>query len=178
MPVSKASNPTVLLRCAAGLALALSAASCSDPPADASFGEPQKLKDDGSVRKIEAPPAPPRFDDALAVVPSYDKATGMLVVTLKIKPGFHAYGPGEETGKPVNLSVDAPWAVDGAVQIPAGQKKDLGQLGTSVILEGDVPLSAMVKGGSGELKGTVNVQICTDTACDRPRPHAFAVPSA
>ena len=100
-----------------------------------------------------------------------------MTVTLKIKPGFHAYAPGEPTGKPVELAVDAPWTLEGAPTIPAGTTKDLGDLGTSVILEGDVALTAVVKGGSGDVKGTVSAQVCTDKACDRPKKHPFTVPT-
>lgn len=168
-----------LLTAVAALAAVAMLASCTrGAPAEGSFGEPQKVKDDGSVRKIDAPPPPPLFDGALTVVPAYDKVSGKLTVLLRIKPGFHAYAPGEEIGKPVSLAVDAPWAVDGAVEIPAGKKKDLGQLGTSVILEGDVTLGAQLKGGIGNVKGAVTAQICTDTACDRPKKHVFLVPTA
>lgn len=150
---------------------------CPKQPAEGGFGDAQKVKDDGTVRKIDAPAAPPKFDDAVTVEPALDKASGKLTVMLKIKPGFHAYAPGEEIGKPVELAVEAPWTIEGPVQIPAGQKKDLGELGTSVILEGDVPLTATVKGGNGELKGAVSAQVCTDKACDRPKKHAFTVPA-
>lgn len=165
-----------LLAVAVLLALAGSSA-CESSPASGGFGEPQKAKDDGTVRKIDAPPPPPMFDDAVTLAPVFDKASGKLVVKLQLKPGFHAYAPGEEIGKPVELAVDAPWAIDGAVAIPAGQKKDLGSLGTSMILEGEVPLSAAVKGGTGEIKGVVTAQVCTDKACDRPKKHSFTVPT-
>jgi len=122
---------------------------------------------------------PPNFADAMRVAPAYDAATGTLVVTLDIREGFHAYAPGEEIGKPVELKLaeGSAWAIEGAVSIPAGVKKDLGELGTSMILEGRVPVSAVVKGGSGEIAGAVEVQICTDNACDRPRKHPFTVPT-
>ena len=68
------------------------------------------------------------------------------------------------------------WAVDGDVVIPAGQKKDLGALGVSVILEGDVPLKAKLKPGTGGISGSVEVQVCTDKACDRPKTHPFSIP--
>jgi hypothetical protein len=38
-------------------------------------------------------------------------------------------------------------------------------------------LTAIVKGGAGEIRGTVMAQVCTDSACDRPKPHPFMVPS-
>lgn len=163
------------LICLFGLALAASA--CPPGPAAGEFGEAKPLKDDGTVRKMEAPPAAPDFGTAVEIVPAFDKASSKLTVMLKIKPGFHAYAPGEAVGKPVDLAVDAPWSIDGALQIPAGTTKDLGALGTSVILEGDVPLTVTVKGGAGEVKGNVMAQVCTDKACDRPKKHPFTVPT-
>jgi len=154
-------------------------AGCPAASKDGDFGEAKPVKDDGTIGKTPpAPEAPPDWNSALAVVPAYDAATGNLVVVLKIKPGFHAYGPGEEVSKPVSLTIDAQngWAVDGAVDIPAGTKKDLGALGTSVILEGDVPLKARLTKGSGALSGVVEAQVCTDKACDRPKKHPFTIP--
>jgi hypothetical protein len=150
---------------------------CDAKNPEGDFGPAKPVKDDGTVRKIAAPPAPPDFANAVELVPAFDKATSKVTVTLKIKPGFHAYAPGEPTGKPVELAVDAPWAVEGAPTIPAGTTKDLGELGKSIILEGDVPLTAVVKGGTGEVKGTVAAQVCTDKACDRPKKHPFTVPT-
>lgn len=158
-------------------ALALAVSACPAPPAQGEFGEAKPVRDDGTVRKIEAPPVAPDFANALQLVPAFDKATSKLTVVLKIKPGFHAYAPGETVGKPVDVAVDAPWAIEGAVQIPAGTTKDLGALGTSVILEGEIPLSVTVKGAIGDVHGSVMAQVCTDTACDRPKKHSFTVPT-
>ena len=145
------------------------------------FGDAKPVKDDGTVVKSsDFPQAPPDFANALELAQAFDKATGKLTVTLKLKPGYHAYAPGEEIGKPVALIVDESkggWKVDGAVTVPAGQKKDLGALGTSVILEGNVDLTAVVKGGTGDVEGKVEAQVCTDKACDRPKSHAFKVPT-
>lgn len=145
-----------------------------------SFGEAKPTKNDGTIGKpMKAPEPPPDFDGSISVAPAFDKAQNKLTVTLQLKPGFHAYAPGESVGKPVALTLDAEngWAVEGAVEIPAGTKKDLGELGTSMILEGDVPLRATVKPGSGALSGVVEVQICTDKACDRPKKHAWSIPA-
>lgn len=169
---------TALLSLVSLAALALSA--CPKADEAGGFGEPKKAVNDGMVRRpADTPPAPPDFANALTVTPAFDKSSGTLKVTLDLKPGFHAYAPGEEVGRPVELVVDKNgWAVDGAVSIPPGVTKDLGALGKSVILEGKVDVSAAVKGGAGDVGGTINVQVCTDTACDRPKPHAFSVPSA
>ena len=170
-----------LLRLSAAVALAVAVAGCTDAATDDGFGKAKPVKDDGMVTKpMAVPEAPPDWGSALTVVPAYDQANQSLLVLLKIKPGFHAYGPGEEVSKPVALTVTPTngWAVAGAVDIPAGQKKDLGALGTSVILEGDVPVKAKLTPGNGAIEGVVEVQVCTDKACDRPRKHPFTIPAA
>ena len=146
------------------------------------FGEGKPVKDDGTVVKPSAmPEAPPDFANAFELAPSFDKASGKVTVLLKLKPGYHAYAPGEEIGKPVALTVDESkggWKIEGAVHVPAGQKKELGALGSSMILEGTVELSAIVKGGTGDVEGKVEAQVCTDKACDRPKSHPFKIPTA
>jgi len=155
-------------------------AACETPAADDGFGKPKPVKNDGMVQKPQPlPEAPPDWASALAVAPTWDKGTETLTVQLKIKEGFHAYGPGEEVSKPVALNVTAQngWAMSGAADIPAGTKKDLGALGTSVILEGDVAIKAKLTPGTGAIDGVVEVQVCTDKACDRPRKHPFTIPA-
>jgi hypothetical protein len=160
------------------LSLPALATACDKPAADGGFGEAKPVKDDGMIGRPPIVQQPVNWDTAVALVPSFDAATSTLTVNLMLRPGFHAYGPGEEVSKPVALSVDPSngWVVDGVVAIPAGTKKNLGELGTSVILEGIVPLTAKLKGGKGAIAGVVEVQVCTDKACDRPKKHAFNVP--
>jgi hypothetical protein len=159
------------------LAIALVAA-CPTKPAEGDFGEAKPINDDGTVRKIDAPPpAPPDFARAVALVSVFDKATSKVTVTLQIKPGFHAYAAGEEVGTPVDLVVDAPGSGEGAVAIPPGPKKDRGGHGPSAGAYTQHPLSATVTGGSGDVKGNVLAQVCTDKACDRPKKHPFTVPT-
>ncbi len=155
--------------------------SCQEDPGGFGDAKKQGHSDqpiDQNGKKQEA--LPPDFSKALTLQPTYDKATGKLVVTLKLTPGFHAYGPGEEIGKPVELVVAAQngWQVQGKAEVPAGRLKDLGDLGKSMILEGDVPLTAVVQGGTGTIQGEVKAQVCTDSACDRPKSHKFEVPTA
>lgn len=153
-------------------------AACSNPAADGGFGEPKPVKDDGMITKPQPiPEAAPDWASALAIEPRYDASTKTLTVLLRIKPGFHAYGPGEEVSKPVAFALKegSSWRVDGAVQIPAGVKKDLGALGTSVIVEGNVAITATLVPGTGPIEGIVEAQVCTDTACDRPRKHPISV---
>lgn len=147
------------------------------------FGE-AKPENPGVRVKPQAAPRDddkvPDFKGALKVTPRFDTAQKTLTVQLAIQPGFHAYAPGEEIGKPVTLSVDpsSGWALDGDVVIPAGKEKDLGELGKSLILEGTVSIRAKVKGAGAKVAGSVTVQICTDNACDRPRQHAFELPAS
>ena len=159
--------------------VAAAAVGCPAPTGEGDFGKAKPVKNDGMVTKPQPlPAAPPDWASAVTVVPAYDASTSTLLVVLKIKEGFHAYAPGEEVSKPVAVSVDATngWAVEGAVDIPAGKKKDLGTLGTSVILEGEVPIKAKLTKGSGAISGVVDVQVCTDKACDRPKKHPFTIP--
>ena len=164
--------------CVAASFFALGSAGCDKAPGE--FEDTRKA-DNGTLVKPPAEPVrAPAFDAAFTVTPRFDKATSTVVVTLAIAPGFHAYAAGEEVGKPVELVV-APkngWQLDGAAQIPAGTKKDLGDLGTSMILEGEVQVKAKVKGGSGDIAGELRVQVCTDGACDRPRSHPFTITGA
>jgi hypothetical protein len=165
--------------CVACVVAALAAAGCPAATGEGDFGKAKPLTNDGMVTKpgpVEA--GPPDWAGALTLVPAYDASNGTLLVMLKIKDGFHAYAPGEEVSKPVAMTIDAAngWAVDGVVDIPAGKKKDLGALGTSVILEGDVPLKAKLTKGSGAISGVVEAQVCTDKACDRPKKHPFTIP--
>jgi hypothetical protein len=162
----------------AALSLPALSIACEQPAADGGFGEARPVKDDGMIGRPAIVEQPVNWDTAVTVLPTFDAATSTLTVTLQLKPGFHAYGPGEEVSKPVSLSVDASngWLVDGAVDIPAGTKKNLGELGTSVILEGQVPLKAKLKGGQGSISGVVEVQVCTDKSCDRPKKRPFTVP--
>jgi hypothetical protein len=158
----------------------VSLVACEKPASDDGFGEARPVKDDGMIGRPAIVEQPVNWEGALKIVPTFDASTSTLAVTVALRPGFHAYGPGEEVSKPIALSVDGTngWVIDGAVQIPAGTKKNLGELGTSVILEGVVPLTAKLKGGSGNVSGTVEVQVCTEKACDRPRKHPFQLPAS
>ncbi len=173
--------PSRLVRVCCMLTCVLLPLGC--PKADAgagSFGDAKKTADNGMITKPAAlPVAAPDFANAVAIVPSYDKASSTLSVTLRIKPDFHAYALGEEVGKPVSLAIDDKnaWHIVGAANVPAGTKKELGDLGTSVILQGDVAMTAKVEGGSGDISGVVTAQVCTDNACDRPKQHTFSVPT-
>ena len=178
--MSRFASVLIALFCSLGL---MTVAGCTSDGAGSEkaggFGEPKK-KDDGTIgKRPELKEAPPDFQSALVVTPSFDAARSTVTVTLKIKDGFHAYAKGEKIGRPVSMTIAAEngWTLDGEVTIPDGKAKDLGELGRSVILEGDVPLKAKVKGGKGALSGTAMVQICTDKACDRPRPHKWSVPT-
>lgn len=169
-----------IARAVVAVSLLTAAVGCTEPAADGGFGEAKPVKDTGMVGKPQPlPEAPPDWAAALAVVPAYDAATQTLTVVLKIKPGFHAYGPGEEVSKPIamGLKEGSTWSVDGAVTIPQGVEKDLGALGKSVILEGDVVMTAKLKPGTGAIEGIVEAQVCTDKACDRPRKHPITIPA-
>lgn len=155
------------------------ASGCEEPKGG--FGKAD-VKDPGvHVKPVtQNPDAAPDFSTAVAVLPRYDAASGMLTVTLALKPGFHAYGPGEEVGRPVSLRMieQGGWRMEGAPQIPTGTEKDLGDLGKSFVLEGEVPVQVKMSGGTGPIAGELTVQVCTDQACDRPQTHRFEAPTS
>ncbi len=124
-------------------------------------------------------PLPPQFDDAFTWSQGYDKKTHMLLLSVNLKPGYHAYAAGESVGVPVELVVDKTggWVVQGKPVLPKGKEKDLGALGKSVLLEGKFVISAKVSGGKGAILGALKMQICTESACDRPKTHPFKVPT-
>jgi DsbC/DsbD-like thiol-disulfide interchange protein len=155
--------------------LAVAAIGCPQQAPEGSFGDAKPVKNDGSVHKAQPlPEAPPNFEGALVLAPRLQG--NALTVELSLKPGYHAYAPGNEIGKPVSLSVDAGSGCElqGAAVVPAGVKKDLGPLGTAVILEGKVEVTATVASTTG-CSGILEAQVCTDKACDRPRKHPFKI---
>ena len=163
------------------LALSLSAAialfaGCEK--SEGSFGD-APVTDPGVHVKPSVNKGPPNFIGAVKLAPSFDAATKSVNVSLQIAPGFHAYAPGEEIGKPVGITIKDTngWKASGDVKIPAGKKKDLGTLGTSYVLQNTIPISVAVSGGTGEVEGSVSVQVCNESACDRPRKHRFKLAS-
>jgi hypothetical protein len=132
----------------------------------------------------ELPPPPARPAAAVAALPfdkavklgfAWDAKEGAVVATLHLEPGFHAYGPGETTGKPISLEVNAEgWTVK-EVRMPAAQKKDLGDLGMSFVYTGDVEVRAVMTSATAgaPVTGKLNYQVCSETSCDRPRSATF-----
>lgn len=116
----------------------------------------------------------PRWDTALTYSARVDGAQKALLVDVVIAPGFHAYTEGETVGKPLALELAADSAVAGAgpVVYPKGVAKDL-PVGRSMIVEGRAQILAplaLPDGSAGKsVTGTFRYQVCTDTACDRPR---------
>lgn len=114
----------------------------------------------------------PAWDTALTYGARYDAAQKALVVFVDIAPGFHAYTEGETIGKPLLLGIaaDSEVTLGGAIQYPKGVTKDL-PVGRSVIVErhADIvaPLADPVSGKTA--RGSLRYQVCTETACDRPR---------
>ena len=155
---------------------------CSDSGSGGGFKEEKqvvksRIEKNNAKEAAKPPEAPTSFDDSVRVTPAYDTATNTLTVTLAIREGFHAYAEGEEIGMPVKMVIEEKnvWKVEGPTNLPAGKKKDLGELGTSMILEGTVPVSAKVVGGKGPIEGALKVQVCTNESCDRPRTHDFRI---
>lgn len=148
------------------------------PPADA---PPTGSKDTlGGKPTTEKPVAtgPVDFSKAIKIDVAWDAPRSAVVAKIHLEPGFHAYGPGEETGKPLAMETTGEaWTVKD-VQLPKGETKDLGEMGKSVVVTGDVE-AVMVVQPKGDAKapvaGTLKYQVCSDKSCDRPRSLPFSV---
>lgn len=116
----------------------------------------------------------PNFQGSIAISPSFQstEGQGLVRVDVALQPGFHVYTTGESIGRPIGLELrDSPgWTAGDAVH-PEGKRKTTA-LGTSVVLEGqfrsELPVHPEDTAGD-ELKGRFRYQVCTETACDRPR---------
>lgn len=165
------------LRFASGLFVLLGGASltaCKDGPP----------KMEGQVAAKPAPAtnrnnAMPDWKKAFSHKVRFDAARKAVVVDVQIQPGFHAYAPGESTGKPLLVTIDegGDFVGNGTIQYPKGKEKNL-PIGRSVIVEGAAEIVAPVKPKAeapGKAKGKFRYQVCTDSACDRPRTIPFEV---
>ena len=170
----------------AGLGVTLLLATgCPPPPPTTSTPRPADAPPDGKQLMGGKPAAAPAtsttgqripFEQAVKVGFVWDAAKSAAVAQLHLEPGFHAYGPGEKTGKPLTLELTGPaWNVK-EVQLPPAQQKDLGELGISFVLVGDVEVRAVVAPAGdpkAPVEGRLHYQVCSETACDRPRVAPF-----
>lgn len=110
-------------------------------------------------------------------LPSFDAKTKTVKVIIKLAPGVHAYAAGEKIGKPVDLQIveQNGWKAAQKAIIPQGRIKNLGSLGKSIILEKEFAISSKVILGKGPIIGHLDLQVCTDTSCDRPRQHIIKI---
>jgi hypothetical protein len=119
----------------------------------------------------------PDFEKNFSISAEFIDATSQLEITIHLNDSLHAYAPGEKIGKPVKLDIRAQngWAADGPTIIPDGKRKKIGDLGESVVLEGDVRLRQKLKRGSGKGEALLQLQVCSYTTCDRPRVHSLPI---
>lgn len=132
-------------------------------------------KEEAEAPRAAAEPAAIDWAEAFSHEVAYDAERGAVVVDVHVAPGFHAYTTGEETGRPLKLTIDPPWTLDD-VTYPEGKTKNL-PVGKSVIVEGDAEIVGKVssKTPAPKIAGTVAYQVCTDAICDRPRKAAFEI---
>lgn len=135
-----------------------------------------------SCQAVTQPFAPtePDFANSFAVETRYNKAEQALTVLLRLQPGYHAYAPGEKVGVPLAVVMQSQggWRVRQPPRIPPGQKKDLGELGISLVLTGDVQVVVRLeklKADAGPIEGVLKVHVCTNGACGFPQEHPFVV---
>ncbi|MEW5855212.1 MAG: protein-disulfide reductase DsbD domain-containing protein [Myxococcota bacterium] len=146
-------------------------------PADA---PPQGANVMGGKPTADAPVAQkggiPDFEKAIKVDVGWDPARTAVVAKVHLEPGFHAYGAGEKTGKPLAMELSGTsWKVK-ELKLPPGEEKDLGEMGKSYVIHGDVELVAALEPAAdakAPVEGVVRYQVCTETSCDRPRTAPF-----
>ncbi len=119
-----------------------------------------------SAQEKASTPIQNDFSQAFTWSQNYDSATQQLSVDVHLNEGFHAYAEGEETGVPVDLEISDlnGWRMEGKPLLPSGDKE---------LLENEFSVGAKVTGGKGMLRGILKMQLCSTTACDRPRQHPF-----
>lgn len=113
------------------------------------------------------------FDKSFSINSEFSEDNSELLVTIHLANSLHAYAQGERIGKPIKIEITPKngWKADGPAAIPAGTKKNLGALGDSVVLEGDVIIRQRLKKGLGPGEAHLYLQVCTEKVCDRPRIH-------
>jgi len=113
------------------------------------------------------------FENSFLLKTSFDKQSNKANIKIILKDGYHAYAPGEQVGKPVQIVVNPEngWQLQKPVEMPAGKEKNLGSLGKSYIYEKELNLECFVHSGKGDLVLNLNLQICSESACDMPRVH-------
>lgn len=133
-----------------------------------------------------APPPPveegPDFASAIHIDVDYAAEASAVHVEAKLEPGYHVYAPGESVGRPIAIALaeGSGWKSAGEAHYPAGEPKET-SLGKSVVVEGALEASLPVEAAKeepGKITGTFAYQVCTDTACDRPRKLPFELDAA
>lgn len=130
-----------------------------------------------SETPVEAKEAPEVLDFQRAISIEPRLAEDAVVVSIRLEPGFHTYTTGETVGRPLKLTLaeDGVWQATGAPSYPEGKKKETA-LGTSVVVENNAEVRLPVEPtvpSPGALRGKLRYQVCTETACDRPREAIF-----
>lgn len=118
------------------------------------------------------------FDNSYKISSKFVEDSSELIVDVVLDKGVHAYAPGEKIGKPVNISISEKngWQASGSPDLPQGKEKILGDLGKSSVLEGSFIVKQKLIKGSSKGEAQLNLQVCTDNACDRPRTHTIVFP--
>jgi Disulphide bond corrector protein DsbC len=115
------------------------------------------------------------FENAFTWSQNFDETKQQLSVSVHLNKGFHAYAAGEKIGIPVDLEITNfnGWHLEGKPWLPTGVLKHLDAIRKTQVLENEFVLGAKVKGGKGKIRGILKMQLCSASACDRPREHHF-----
>ena len=134
-------------------------------------------------------PAAPAQDGTLTLTAAIEPATAkpgdklMLVLTANVTPGWHAYGTLEKTNIPIALPADGlklgGLALDGAAQIPPGERKtepmEQFPLPNRFTVKQPLKVPAGLAGGEVTVTGALDYQICDASMCLPPDQAQFSV---
>lgn len=113
------------------------------------------------------------FSDSYHINTSYTTKDSLLRIDVELKKGIHAYALGEKIGKPISLEVinKNGWVANDDAILPKGLRKNLGSLGSSMVLENQFSIEQKLIKGKGHGIALLHMQVCSDNTCDKPRSH-------
>lgn len=130
----------------------------------------------GCTKRQENQQATLNFEKSVDIKTKFIDSSSTLTIDVSFPKNMHAYADGEKIGKPIALDIVEKngWAKVGEPQLPKGNKKPLGSLGESFVVDSPLHISQKLTKGTGEGEAYLHLQVCTKDLCDRPRRHRLS----
>lgn len=129
------------------------------------------------TKKDKQPKPTAHVDQKFSIDTNFDQEASILIINVNLPTGLHAYAVGEKIGKPIRLEISSTngWRAAGNTEIPVGRIKKIAGLGESMVIEGPFVIKQKVVRGTGKGEARLHLQVCSETACDRPRTHILEI---